>query len=648
MLRKCLNYNHIKSVLSRYKRLIVIATLSCIISLLIVLLTFLQKTPEHEVNLNDYIINYDTNLEHEDKHLKDPYMLQLLNIYKTEQIIDMNDKPSIRDLFQDNKSWEEALNDEDFINYQYPLKLPSVIYSNDIKHAEDNCIIFVLTEAGSVKKAIKSLLSLIEDTSKMKSYPVYFITGFFLDNNSLLKIFNTFDPLEIDITIIKITDIIVDEKMCGESIDYLFQGFSDIKCNEYRENRNVRMNNDFENLYPLGLFKDNKEVKWKQIRNANKNSNFKRVYEEYGEASIDFIKLFSYDLYQFDIFKNYKKFMIIRPGIVVNADTNIDLFDSYYEDNDYTARFLNFRYSQRYRNASIQEFLKIIFQNLNLTIDSIFTNDNDSIWKQMFNYALKNTKLYNRAKTRIFNVQNTMKNDEMDLFNGILIDTHDSIFISNFEYFRSKEYELFFKNMFLAHSIYNDAMIPNDPITLFLSLMKRNDQDDNPFYRKDFEIISDVDIKYDISGDGMFNEFIHNNAGNVESYININNINFEFTLDDLFSEETLLPSKKREVATTSLNNTVEQEDSLLFSFKREDLKDIDLDNKYLIDQRFFSIFTFENQVKIFKKHEFIEMIKSQIFQKHQKEFTEEQVGKLVDLYIYDNIKKLYRIFNKEE
>ena len=191
-------------------------------------------------------------------------------------------------------------------------------------------------------------------------------------------------------------------------------------------------------------------------------------------------------------------------------------------------------------------------------------------------------------------------------------------------------------------------MIPNDPITLFLSLMKRNDQDDNPFYRKDFEIISDVDIKYDISGDGIFNEFIHNNAGNVESYININNINFEFTLDDLVSEETLLPSKKREVATTSLNNTVEQEDSLLFSFKREDLKDIDLDNKYLIDQRFFSIFTFENQVKIFKKHEFIEMIKSQIFQKHQKEFTKEQLGKLVDLYIYDNIKKLYRIFNKEE
>jgi len=68
----------------------------------------------------------------------------------------------------------------------------------------------------------------------------------------------------------------------------------------------------------------------------------------------------------------------------------------------------------------------------------------------------------------------------------------------------------------------------------------------------------------------------------------------------------------------------------------------------LIDQRFFSIFTFENQVKIFKKHEFIEMIKSQIFQKHQKEFTKEQLGKLVDLYIYDNIKKLYRVFNKEE
>lgn len=632
---------------SKHRRFIALGTLSCIITLLIILLTLLQKSPEHEITLNDFIINYDNNYHNNEKFLKDPYMLQLLNIYKTEQIIDMKDKPSINHLFTSQSSWEDALNNHDFIDYEYPLKLPSVIYSNDIHHQQDNCIIFVLTEAASVNKAIKSLFSIMNNTPRMTVYPVYFITGFYLNDDKLLEIFNTFEQLDIDITIIKITDIIVDDKMCGESIDYLFEGYSDIKCNDYLENRNLRMLNDFDNLYPMGLYKDTKEVKWKQIRNANKKSNLKRVYEEYGEASIDFIKLFSYDLYQFDIFKKYNKFMIIRPGIVMDADIDTDLFDSYYGDNDYVARFLNFRYSQRYRNASIQEFLQVVFQNLNLSIDSIFANDNDSVWRQMFNYALKNTKLYSRAKTRIFNVQNAMKDTEMNLFNGVLLDTQDSIFISKFEYFRSKEYELFYKNMLLANSIYNDAMIPNDPITLFLALFKRNDDNDSVFYRKDFEVIDNVEIRYDISGDGSFNEFIHSNAGNVEHYMNVNNIGFEFSLDGLVSEDTLLPSKKRDSQMDDSFKTNGYDESPLMTIKREELELSDPDNRYIIDQRFFSTFTYESKVSIFKNHEFIEMITSQIFQKHQDQFTKEEVSTLLDLYIHDNIKKMYRMFNKQ-
>lgn len=620
MLKRYISPSRIKWLITKNKRYILVTTLSGILVLLIILLSFLRKSPEYVASLNDYITNFDADGDFEDKFLKDPYMLQLLNIYNSDKIIDIKDKPSVANLFKEETSWLDALNQDDFINYEYPMKLPSVIYSNSVHNKQDNCIILLLSEVASVKKSINSVMSIINSMPKMGAYPIYFITGFYISDDDLMEIFETFDLLNLDINIIKITDIVVDNQMCGESIDYLFQGYSDIKCEEYRESRDLRMYNDFDNLYPLTLFKDNKKTKWRQIRNNNKKSNFKRVFEEYGEASMDFIKLFSYDLYQFDIFKNYKNFMIMRPGMTLKDSAEDDLFNSYYSNNDYVARFLNFRYSHKYRNAPIQELLELIYRHLNLSIDSIFHNNKDSMWKQMFNYALKNTKLYNRAKTRNFNVQNLMKNTDFKFFNGILMDTQDSIFISKFEYFRSKEYEVFYKNMLLAFSIYNDAMIPNDFITLFLSLFKREEQDGNEYYRKDFEIINDVEAMYDVSGDGNFRELIHNNVGNVEHYMNVNNLQFNFTLADIVSEETLLPSKR--------NEHVESDRS----------------QQYLVDQRFFSTFSFGKKINIFKNYEFIEMMKFQIFEKHKDELTLAQVEQLIDLYIHDNIKKMYRMF----
>lgn len=622
MLKRYINPSRIQWLITKNKRYILLTTLSIILTLLIVLVSFLRRSTEHLSILDDYITNFDADGNFEDSFLKDPYMLQLLNIYSSENIIDIMDKPSIANLFAEEKSWLDALNQDDFMDYEYPMKLPSVVYSNSVHNKQENCIILLLSEVASVKKSINSVISIITTMPKMRAYPIYFITGFYISDDDLLEIFEAFDLLNLDINLIKITDIVVDNQMCGESIDYLFQGYSDIKCEEYRENRDLRMYNDFDNLYPLALFKDNKNTKWRQIRNNNKNNNFKRVFEEYGEASMDFIKLFSYDLYQFDVFKNYKKFMIMRPGMTLKESAEDDLFDSYYPNNDYVARFLNFRYSHKYRNAPIQELLKVIYQNLNLSIDSIFYNNKDSVWKQMFNYALKNTKMYNRAKTRLFNVQNSMKNTEFNSFNGILMDTQDSIFISKFEYFRSKEYEIFYKNMLLQFSIYNDAMIPNDFITLFLSLLKRQEQDGNEYYRKDFEIINDVEVMYDVSGDGNFKELIHNNVGSVEQYMNLNNLQLTFTLTDVVSEDTLLPSKR--------NEQVESDRS----------------QQYLVDQRFFSTSSFEKKIIVFKNHEFIEMMKYQIFEKHKKELTLAQVEQLLDLYLHDNIKRMHRMFHE--
>ncbi|SGZ39874.1 uncharacterized protein HGUI_02074 [Hanseniaspora guilliermondii] len=637
MLKRYINHSRIKWFISKNKRYILITTLVSILILLIILLSYLKESSEYVVSLNDYIVNFDVDGDFEEKHLKDPYMLQLLNIYNREKIIDIKDKPSVANLFDENTSWLDALNQDDFINYEYPMKLPSVIYSNSVHNKQDNCIIFVISEVASVKKSINSVMSIINTMPKMSVYPVYFITGFYISDDDLMEIFEVFDPLKLDINIIKVTDIVVDNQMCGESIDYLFQGYSDIKCEEYRESRDLRMYNDFDNLYPSALFKDNKNTKWKQIKSNNKNSHFKRVFEEYGDASIDFIKLFSYDLYQFDVFKNFKNFMIMRPGMILKGSTENDLFNSYYSDNDYAARFVNFRFSHKYRNSSIQELLKLIYQHFNLSIDSIFYNNKDSMWKQMFNYALKNTKLYNRAKTRNFNVQNSMKGTNLKLFNGILLDTQDSIFISKFDYFRSREYELFYKNMFLAFSIYNDAMIPNDSMTLFLSLLKRPEHDGNEYYRKDFEIINDIELMYDVSGNGNFKELIHNNVGNVEHYMNINNLQFNFTLADVLSEEGLLPSRKRHLVENTNNSKVSKRD-----------EDLELENsqEYLFDQRFFSTFSFEKKLNIFKNHEFIEMMKYQIFQKHKDDLSLEQIEQLLDLYIHDNIKKMYRMFKK--
>mgnify|MGYP001198372357 FL=1 len=287
MLKRYISPSRIKWLITKNKRYILVTTLSGILVLLIILLSFLRKSPEYVASLNDYITNFDADGDFEDKFLKDPYMLQLLNIYNSDKIIDIKDKPSVANLFEEETSWLDALNQDDFINYEYPMKLPSVIYSNSVHNKQDNCIILLLSEVASVKKSINSVMSIINSMPKMGAYPIYFITGFYISDDDLMEIFETFDPLNLDINIIKITDIVVDDQMCGESIDYLFQGYSDIKCEEYRESRDLRMYNDFDNLYPLTLFKDNKKTKWRQIRNNNKKFNFKRVFEEYGEASMD-------------------------------------------------------------------------------------------------------------------------------------------------------------------------------------------------------------------------------------------------------------------------------------------------------------------------------------------------------------------------
>ncbi|XBW37525.1 hypothetical protein QEN19_003107 [Hanseniaspora menglaensis] len=596
-----------------------------------------------EATLDDYRAD-EINPEHL-KYIKDPQMLQLLGYYDSSNIIPTADKHS---LYSESNNryfdidWKENLISTE---YDYPLKLPAIIYSNkEIINSKtisnQNCIMLLLSEQAAVKKTIRTIQSMIDNAPNMVQYPFYLITGFYLSDVNLLEIFKHFEKYDIEINIIKTTEIIVDSRMCGESIDYLFSGISDIKEPRLKDNKNARFNNDFETNYPLSMYKNDK--KWKRIKNSNSGYMY-RILEEYGTASLDFNKLTSYDVYQFGCFSRFENFMSIKPGMIFSKLTHTDLFlnmNNESSNEDVLVKFTNFRYSQKYRNANHYEVLEKIYDDLNLLIDPIFSNNEyESIWKQLLSYAMKNIDMYNEVKKRIHEVVLRLKKTEIEnnnLFNGILLDTQDSIFISKFNIFRSLEYELFFKNFLLMSSINDDSWIPNDPITLFLGLINRHADNDNKFYRDDFELLDSIDIMFDCTGDHGFDNLIHWNIRSINEYINKNNLEFEFDLSTYIKENTLLAKKREE------NNDDSSSSSALSKLAN---KESNIDTTFHVDQRLFSKYSFEDKVFFFKNHELFDFLKGHFTNKYAGTLSKDEIEELLNLFMYDNLDKMNKMFN---
>ncbi|KAL6928393.1 hypothetical protein ACO0SA_003132 [Hanseniaspora valbyensis] len=643
-----------------YKKLIRLVVLSLVSLLLLTTIYFynnlLQLEAIGKVNnddskttLNDYMVD-KINKDHM-TDIKDPLMLQLLGYYDTKYIIPTMEKPQLfneEDTRFFEVNWTKNFKSE---KYDYPLKLPSVTYSNKDKLINKeainhkNCIMLLLSEVPAVKKTIRTIQSIVDNTPNMSKYPFYLITGFYLSDNDLVSIFHHFEDINIEINIIKITNIVLDGKMCGESVEYLFSGISDFKEPEYKEKTKIRFNNDFENNYPLNLYKDTKtNKKWRRTRMNNKNR-IPSILEEYGTASIDFNKLQSFDIFQFHCFAEFDNFMTIKPGMIFTTTNQIDLFENMDNDNDdLLVKFTNFRYSQRYRNANNLEVMEKIHQDLGKYTDPIFRNsDIDSVWKQLFSYGMKDTARYNKIRTRIYTAINKMRSknvEDTDLFNGILLDTQDSIFISKFKLFRSLEYDLFFKNFLIMASINDDSWIPNDPLSLFLGLINRRDGNETTFYRDDFEVISDFDVMFDSTGDYSLDDVIHWNIKSVSEYMKRPNLGFQFDLSSVIKNSSMVPVKRElkreEIEETKTDLEKETND------KEEDKE---VQKTFHVDQRFFSKYSYQGAVFFYKNEEFFEFIKNQYINKYEGILNPNEIEELLDLFINDNLIKLKKMFN---
>lgn len=669
--------NRVNLLFSLYKRMIVLVTISLVFLLVLVSRHFYRNVLSPiEDNQNERDLEYyiATEIAEENiKYSKDPQMLQLLGIYDSKNIIPAMEKAPLYDE-NDNRffdlNWTENFK---ITEYDYPLKLPSILYSNkeDINTKNinyQNCIMLLLSEASSILKSIRTIQSIVDNLPNMRQYPIYLITGFYLADHELVKVFNHFEDTNMEINIIKITDIIVDAKMCGESINYLFSGISDFKESEIIENNKIRFNNDFEIFYPENLYQYNKENDKLYNQGIKNRGHLIRILEEYGSASIDFNRLQSFDVFQFEYFKQFDNFMTIKPGMIFTQKNDIDLFENMNDGKDNVlVKFNNFRYSQRFRNANHYEVLQKVYKDLKVLIDPIFSNnDHDSIWKQLVTYGMKNLARYNKVKTRIFNVVNTMSKSELGRkvsFSGILFDTQDTIFISKFKLFRSLEYDLFFKTLLLMSSANDDSMIPNDPITLFLGLINRKAGDDSNYYREDFEMISDINLAFDSTGNFVFDNIDHWNTKSVREYMKRPNLGFDFDIEMLMDQETLLSSKREE--TREINKDViaklkkkrtdpEQEsvkegrtqDKEETTDKEIKLNEEDKPTHFHVDQRFFMKYINQDTLYFYKNHEIYQFAKEQFGKSFSDSLNAEEVEELMDLFIYDNVIKVKNMFEK--
>lgn len=655
--------------------MIVVVTVSLVFLLVLISLHFYKhvispmEDVQSEKSLDEYIT---TEIDQENiKYSKDPQMLQLLGIYDSKYIIPTMEKAPLYDEHDTrffSLNWTENFKTTE---YDYPLKLPSLLYSNkeDIdteKINYQNCIMLLLSESSSVLKSIRTIQSIVDNMPNMRQYPIYLITGFYLADHNLVKLFHHFEDTNIEINIIKITDIIVDARMCGESIYYLFSGISDFKESEIKENNNIRFNNDFEIFYPESLYQHTKENNKQYNQGLKNRGHLIRILEEYGSASIDFNKLQSFDVFQFKCFEKFDNFMTIKPGMIFTQKNDIDLFENMNDGKDNVlVKFTNFRYSQRFRNANHYEVLQKVYYDLKLLIDPIFSNnDQDSIWKQLVSYGMKNMARYNRVKARIFNVVNTIRTSKLGAemsFNGVLLDTQDTIFISKFKLFRSLEYDLFFKNFLLMSSVNDDSMIPNDPISLFLGLINRKTGDDSTFYREDFKLITDINLAFDSTGNFVYDAIDHWNIRSVSEYMKRGNLGFDFDIERLIDKESLLPSKREEsteinkdtIATLKRKGTDKKKELLEKSSTAATEETINNEESpdeenvlthFHVDQRFFVKYSFKDTLYFYKNHEIYQYAKQQFIKTFSDSLNAEEIEELMDLFIYDNIIKIKKMF----
>mgnify|MGYP002477102683 FL=1 len=362
-----------------------------------------------------------------------------------------------------------------------------------------NCIVFFLSDGGSPDRLLSSINSFEENWNSKYHYPYVIVTGFYISENFIYERLLTLD-IENEITVIRTTDIKNDAYVEG-NWDYLVDGYANYLKGGYYKNKDDSLNYHISKLYPEAYY-----PKTGSDRSQDKlTAAYSFMFEEYGAASIEMTNFASYDWMNLEYFKKSDNFLYVKPGMIIREPVDEDLFEGL--QTGLNAKFIDFKRSPGFKNTLQQQIACDVYVATKNNLSTFFKSDNELPNEQLNAEQKLEPKADTSKAYRLHLLSKLCKNE---LFNGLTLSLHNSMFVSKFNIFRSMEYELFFKYMLLTRATEDDFVSANDIMSLFLALFNAQD-DENTEYRQDLEMFLDIDVtlKHNLDKDlaASFNEF---------------------------------------------------------------------------------------------------------------------------------------------
>ncbi|KAL6940513.1 hypothetical protein ACO0QE_004417 [Hanseniaspora vineae] len=406
---------------------------------------------------------------------------------------------------QNQKYFKFPLHTLNYPYFELKAKQQVLVETNGKQHSQHdytngrNCIVFFLSDGGSPDRLMDSIFSFEENWNSKYHYPYVIVTGFYISENFIYERLLTLD-IESEITVIRTTDIKNDAFVEG-NWDYLVDGYANYLKGGYYKNKDESLNYLINKLYPEAYY-----PKTGTDRSQDKlMAAYSFIFEEYGTASIEMTNFASYDWMNLEYFKNFDNFFYAKPGMIIREPVEEDLFEGL--QTGLNAKFVDFRRSPGFKNILQQQIACDIYSITKNTVSTMFKSVNEMPGEQL--NAEK--KLEPKADlSKNYRLHTISKHCEDEIFNGLTLSLHSSMFVSKFNIFRSMEYELFFKYMMIMRAAEDDFVSANDIMTLFFALFNAQDGE-NPAFRQDLKMFLDIDVtlKHNLDKDlsAPFNEF---------------------------------------------------------------------------------------------------------------------------------------------